>query len=373
MYIMSAGPTSISQKVRTAMLKDFTNTDLDQDYIKFQRGTEKKLSRLLHTEAKSFLMLGEAMLGLDGAVASFVEANDRVLVLSNGIFGAGFADFVKMYRGIPVVFASDMRHGLDLAGLKSFLEADHDFKAATLIHCETPTGIANDIRAICQLLHSYGILSIVDSVSGMGGEFIDFDEFNIDCLIGGTQKCISSLTGLTTITLSQRAIDCLSSRKSLVSAFYGNFQNYLKTDEFAFPYTQSETLVYALDAALDEMLEVDLVKRHQSYAQKTRYALTKVGLELYAQDHQANTVTTVLLPAAITADEILHKMQAEGFIISAGMGHLNGKAIRIGHMGNNIADEGIYRQMLQALNKVLLAAGVPLRADLLQEFINCPA
>lgn len=122
MFIMSAGPTSIPQRVRQAMVRDFTNTDLDENYIAIHKATEQKVSKLLKTGARSFLMLGEAMLGLDGACASFTEPGARVLVLANGIFGEGFADFVRMYGGEPVMLKFDERHGISPEELERFLK-----------------------------------------------------------------------------------------------------------------------------------------------------------------------------------------------------------------------------------------------------------
>ncbi len=354
LHIMSAGPTSVHPEVLKASQRPLRNTDLDPEYIAFQRKTEEKISRLLHTKAKSFIMLGEAMLGLDGAMASLIEPGDRVLILSNGVFGAGFEDIAKRYGAQTVVFSGDLRRGLDLVDLENFLREDHGFKLATFVHCETPSGITNDPHGIGKLLHSYGILSVVDSVSGMGGEPFFFDEAMVDVAIGGTQKCLSALTGLTLITLSDRAIQAMKDRKVPVSSFYGNFQNYLaSSDGFDFPYTQSDTLVGALDEALNRTLAMDYVERHARFAERTRNFFVDLGYELYAKDSHSNTVTTVLLKEHQKTSSVLEGMMKRGFIISGTMGEIQDRGIRIGHMGNNIQDESLYEEMLQALKEVL--------------------
>lgn len=159
-------------------------------------------------------MLGEGMIGLEAAIINLVEKGDRVLVLNNGVFGAGFADFVKFYEGEPTIYEDDFRRGFDIEKLKKFLEKDHDFKVATMVHCETPSGITNDVKSICNLLNSYGILTIVDTVSGMGGEEFDFDDYKVDIALGGSQKCISAPTGLTLVTISDRAKKAIKERKN---------------------------------------------------------------------------------------------------------------------------------------------------------------
>lgn len=352
--IMSAGPTSVHSRVLAASQRPLRNTDLDREYVAFQRATERKISKLLNTEATSFIMLGEAMLGLDGAMASMIEPDDRVLVISNGVFGEGFHDFAHRYGATTVAFTGDLRRGINVRDLELFLESDSDFQLATFIHCETPSGITNDVHAIGQLLHRYGILSVVDSVSGMAGERFDFDEAQVDVAIGGTQKCLSALTGLTLITLSDRAIDRLKSRTVPVAGFYANFENYLKsTDGFDFPYTQSDTLVNALDEALNIALEHDFANRHAYFAKKTRAFLVELGYELYALDSQSNTVTTFLLKDHQTTADVLDRMSERGYMLSGVMGEIAGRGIRIGHMGNNISDEQLFDNMLQALKEVL--------------------
>ena len=121
-------------------------------------------------------MSGEAILGLEAACASLTEKGDRVLVIDNGIFGRGFGDFVQIYGGEVVYFEGEYNKPVEVKNLAEYLKHDSDFKYATLVHCDTPSGVINDIKAICCLLNEYGILSIVDSVSGMFGEAIDVSE-----------------------------------------------------------------------------------------------------------------------------------------------------------------------------------------------------
>ena len=93
------------------------------------------------------------------------EPGDRVLVLDNGVFGKGFADLVSIYGGVPRLYTVDDKNPIAPLALEGFLEKDHNYKYATLIHCDTPSGILNDIGTICPLLNRYGIMTVVDSVS----------------------------------------------------------------------------------------------------------------------------------------------------------------------------------------------------------------
>lgn len=368
MKILCAGPTSIDPRVMEVMGKSLTNPDIDPEYEKKHRQVEKKISKLLKTEATSFIMLGEGMIGLEGAIINLVEKGDRVLVLNNGVFGAGFADFVKYYEGVPYIYEDDFRRGFDIEKLKNFLEKDHDFKVATMVHCETPSGITNDVKTICKLLNSYGILTIVDTVSGMGGEEFDFDDYKVDIALGGSQKCISAPTGLTLVTISERAKQAIRDRKKPVPSYYMNFENYYAySDGFAFPYTMNENLTYALDLALDLLFEKDSLALHKKYAEVTREIFEKAGFELYAKDSRSNTLTAVMVPEGFIAEDIIGALRKKGILISKGAGDIFEKVFRIGHMGNNISYEN-FLELYEKLDEVFRELGIKTKVSLKEEF-----
>lgn len=356
MRIMSAGPTTVGPEKLQEMARPTTNTDLDPEYITFHRQTEQMISKLLHTEARSFLMLGEALLGLEAAMSSFIEEGDRVLVIHNGFFGRGFQYFVEMYGGIPVLLEGDYRRGLDPAMLREYLAKDSDFKLATLVHCETPSGILNPIESLCPLLADKGILSVVDAVSSIGGEDIDFDAIRADVLIGGSQKCLSVPAGLTLITLSPQGETVLARRTEPIRGFYANFKTHLTASSRTFPYTMNDTLVYALRRALEGALDPAFAKRHAEFGRRVRHTFTQCGFELYAKDHFANTVTTVLLPEDLSDVQVLDGMRKQGILISGGVGHLQGRSIRLGHMGDNL-EEAWFQETFDALDVVFSSLG----------------
>lgn len=371
MKLLCAGPTSISPEVQKAMGRFLTNPDLDKEYTKFHRNMEGKISRLLRTEALSFVMLGEAIMGLEASISSLMEKDDNVLIIYNGVFGKGFEDYVKRYGGNPTLLEFDGQKGIDIDKLEDYLKVNSDFKIATLVHCETPSGITNDIEKICQVLNKYNILSIVDSVSAIGGEYIDFDKFKVDILIGGTQKCLSAPTGLTTITISQRAIDVINKRKSPIIGYYLNFKNYFDYGygDFDFPYTMNENLVYALDTALDLTLDKDFEKIHRESAKAVRYTLEKSGLSLFPKNSFSNTVTTVKAPENLKSKDILEKLKEKGIIISGGfIGDLE-NTFRIGHMGNNISHEN-FKDLFKNLDIVFDELNYNLKSSLYENYLN---
>lgn len=318
MLVMTPGPTMISKNVRSAMARKNTNTDLDMDFFEEYKMTCDMLKELVNSK-KSYpiIMMGEALLGLEAACASIIEPKDKVLVIENGVFGEGFKDFVSMYGGEAVVFSSDRERGIDVEKLKVFLKENTGFKAATLVHCETPSGITNPIEDICPILREAGIISIVDAVSSLGGEEINMDESKIDILLGGSQKCLSLSSGLTIVYLSEVARQALKNRKTSVASYYGNLQNFIDWDKSkSFPYTMGDSLIYGLKQSLEDIKkEGNIMSKHRDYASRVRSTLREAGFELYPKSQFSNTVTSIRLPQNLKFEILFEKTKEKGLML----------------------------------------------------------
>ena len=370
--IMTPGPTYIRENVREAMGRPITNPDLDLEFYDFYKNTCEKLQSIMHTKNKVLILDGEGILGLESACASLIEEGDKVLCIENGIFGYGFKDFAEMYGGNVTFFHGERDHGISLKNLEEFLRENHDFKVATVVHCETPSGITNPIKDICILLKKYNILSIVDSVSSIGGEEIHVDEWNIDIALGGSQKCLSAPPGLTFLSISKDATEAINNRKTPIRSFYANLNIWNDWYENKwFPYTQPISDIYAFNKAIDNFLEdKDVLQRHERYAEACRYALKECGLELLSKDCHSNTVSTVLVPDGINYKDLFNKLYSEhNIIIAGGFDFLQDKIFRIGHMGENCYEEKLYIT-LKAINTVLNELGFNLKGDLHKEFVK---
>jgi len=364
--IMTPGPTEIHEDVRKAMAQDITNPDLDVKFFEFYKQTCDKLKKLLNTKNDVLILNGEGILGLEAACASLIEPGDRILCIDNGIFGKGFGDFAKIYGGEVTYFEGDYRRSIDLKELEDFLEKDSDFKVATLVYCETPSGITNPVDKICPLLKEYGIISVVDAVSAIGGEPIEVDKWQMDVVLGGSQKCLSASPGLTFLSISKDAWDIILNRNIPIKSFYCNlalWENWY--EEKWFPYTQPISDIYGLNCAVDRILEKgDYIERHKKIANRVRESFIQAGLELYPLSGYSNTVTTVLIPKGISFNEIFNSMLEDHNIMIAGaFDYLENKVIRIGHMGENCYEDKIYIT-LKALNNVFKKHGIKLNNSL---------
>lgn len=370
--MMTPGPTMVRENVRLARAEATTNPDIDLSFYEFYKDTCEKLGTFLKTKNDVRILCGEGILGLEAACASLTEKGDRVLIIDNGIFGEGFGDFVKIYGGVPVYFKGNRKEKINIEELKKFLEKDSDFKYATVVHCDTPSGVLNDIDIICPLLKEKGILTVVDSVAAMGGEDIRVDEWKIDIVLGGSQKCLSAPPGLTFLSISDDAYKLMESRKTPIGSFYCNlliWRNYYK-DKW-FPYTQPISDIKGLRAAVNNILQdISIIERHGKIAAATRKAVISAGLKLHTEDGYSNTVTVIDVPGGIKDAEVREYMiENYNVMIAGSFDYLTGKVFRIGHMGENANIEKV-SYTLFAFQKTLEYYGFKSESDMSKTFLE---
>lgn len=370
--IMTPGPTQVASNVYRVRSYVTTNPDLDPRFYDFYKETCELCASILDTGNTVYILGGEGILGLEAACASLTEPEDRVLVIDNGIFGKGFADFVRLYQGEPVLFTTDYHNPVSVEALQNYLEQDHDFKYATLVHSDTPSGVLNPVEELCPLLKSYGILTVVDSVTGMFADELHVDQAQIDIVCGGSQKALSAPPGLTMVAVSADAFAAMHSRKTPIRSFYANlltFENYYEKQWF--PYTMPISDIYGLRAALENVkTEPEQIPRHVSLAKAVRETLQEAGLTLYLESGFASSVTVFYVPDGMTDRQILDNMMQNYHIMIAGcFDILAGKVLRIGHMGNN-ANVLDLADTMEALQGTLEKLGFGVACDMRAQFLS---
>ncbi|HJG97105.1 MAG TPA: aminotransferase class V-fold PLP-dependent enzyme, partial [Romboutsia timonensis] len=280
--------------------------------------------------------------------------------------------FVKMYGGQVVYFLGDYNKEIDIKELEKFLEKENDFKYATIVHCDTPTGVLNDLSKICPLLKKHNILTVVDSVSAMVGEKLDIDNWQIDIALGASQKAISAPAGLCIVSVSEDAKNAMKNRQVPIIGFYSNltiWQDYYEKKWF--PYTMPINEIIALDKAIDNILEEkieNVLARHEKIATATRKAFTEYGLKLYLENGYSNTVTAVEIPKEIGALNLTkHILQKYNMLISTSLSDYKDKLLRIGHMGENARLEYVV-YVLNTIDKSLKELGFDSDKNLVELF-----
>ena len=353
--LMTPGPTALPPEVREAAGRQLVNPDVEAEFTEFYRSLLEKLAAVYRTDDEVLILGGEGMLGLEASVASLIDPGEEVLCLANGVFGEGFADFVDLHGGDPVVHSVSSREGFDVEVVKELLE-DHEFTAATMVHCETPTGLLNDLSDVLAMLQDAGVLTVVDAVSSLGGAPVPTGRTDI-CL-GASQKCFSSPPGLTTLSVSDRAWAAVDATDQ--DTFYTSLEPWrdvdIETDgPVLLPYTHLVSNLYSLEASLDLLLEegIEAVhNRHARVAEHCRERGRELGLEPYPNTgHASSTVTAFEVGGQ--APNLQRRLKDEhDVIVATSLGEFGDDLLRIGHMGYNADLDRVDRTM-DALATVL--------------------
>jgi len=340
--LLTPGPTALPPSVRDAMSDELINPDVDPAFAERYDALLDKLAAVFGTDDEIVVMGGEGILGLEAAIASIVAPGDRVLCLSNGPYGDGFADFVERYGGEATLVDADYDEPLPIAALERTLAAE-EFDVATMVHCETPTGTLNDLDPALDLFEDHDVLTVVDAVSSLGGTPVPTDR--IDITLGASQKCFSAPPGLAICAVSDRAWARIEERDP--DSLYTNLLPWHDADQ-PYPYTHLTTLVVALDVALDLLLEEGLdavYDRHAAVAASCRERGRDLGLDPYPDPVRSSpTVTAFHVPGR--ASDLQERLREDhDVVLSTGFGDLADDVLRVGHMGYNADIDRVERAM----------------------------
>jgi aspartate aminotransferase-like enzyme len=351
--LMTPGPTAVPPDVREAMARRIQNPDVDPEFNVLYEELTDDLARVYDTDDDVVVLGGEGMLGLEASVASLVEPGDEVLCLANGPFGEGFADFVELYGGEPIVYEASWRGEFDVEAVRDYLDAN-DVAVATMVHCETPTGLVNDLDGIVDTLSDAGVLTVVDAVSSLGGMPVPT---TADVVIGASQKCLSAPPGLTTLSISDDAWERIEATED--RSFYASLDPWREPDleePYAFPYTHLVSNCYGLEVAVQRLLEEGLAsvyRRHEAVAEECRERGREIGLDPYPADESLYSPTVTAFEIDANASKVVERVLAEHDVrLATGIGEIADDVLRVGHMGYAADGERVVEAM-DALAEVL--------------------
>ena len=355
------GPTEVRPEVLRAMTRPMIphrGKEFEALFARVQHG----LQSVFVTSRPVFIATSSAT-GLMEAGIRCAPAG-RVLSLMSGAFSARFAHIADACGRDVTRFEIPWGMVHDPAEVDRILGSG-DFSVVTVVHSETSTGALNEIRAISDVAHRHGATCLIDSVSGVGGAELRFDEWKLDYVLTGSQKAIAIPPGLAFAVASDAFMQRLAAEPAPMSArgaYFDlvEFESYVRKNQA--PNTPAISLYYALDVQLDAILREGIEARWERHAKMllytdawlSRLAPALPGLRrLTALGHSSPTVSAIVLPDGATSDRIVAGVAAEGFTIGAGYGKLKSETIRIGHMGDHTL-AGL-KLCLEACERVLRA------------------
>ncbi len=357
--LMGPGPSCVDPSVLKA-LSTSTLGHLDPAFIKIMDAIKEQLKQLMHTQNKLTIPIsGTGSAGMECAFVNLVEKDDPVLILINGVFGMRMQDVATRLGGDVDTLEFEWGTPVIVEDVKAAL-AKKDYKIVAVVHAETSTGVKNPVPEIGQLLKGSDTIFLVDSVTGFGGIEILMDDWGIDVLYSGTQKCLSCPPGLSPVSFSDKAVAALKNRKTKVPNWYLDLTmiiNYWEGATRAYHHTAPINMLYGLYQALYLILEeteANVIKRHMDNHLLLVDGLKKMGIEMLVDEScRLPMLNSVRIPEGADDADVRSRLLKDHKIeIGAGLGPLAGKIWRIGLMGHTARPENV-EKLLNALKSIL--------------------
>ena len=364
--LMIPGPIEFEPDVLQAM-GIATTSHVAPDFIEvFGNSLELMRDVWKSPKGQPFIVAGTGTLAMDMAAANLIEHGDNVLVISSGYFGKRFKDILDRYGANTTILEAPVGEVVSLETIEKELKSRR-YKALTITHVDTSTGLLVDPKPIAHLAKKYNTLSILDGVCSVAGEALNQDVWELDVVLTASQKAIGVPPGLALLMASEKAMQIWENRKTPVSNYYADWNNWLpimrayeerKPSYFGTP---AVNLIVALETSLKIICEEGMdkrVKRHQNLAKAFRAGIASLNLEILPKRNTiaANTLTAVYYPEGIDAAALSAKMVDSNVIIAGGLlPEIKGAYFRIGHMGSVSSNDLI--AVLGALERALLELG----------------
>lgn len=339
--LMGPGPSDLHPRVREALTRPLIG-HLDPACIDLMNGIHDLLQYAFQTKNEfTVAVSGPGTLGMETCFANLVEPGEKVVVCQNGFFGGRMKEMAERYGGKVILIEDMWGTPVTPDKLASVLKADPEIKSVAFVHAETSTGVLSDVKVLVDIAHSHGCLTIVDAVTSLGGVALKMDEWGIDAVYSGSQKCLASIPGLSPLSFSPSAVEKSRKRKSKTSNWFLDINmliNYWLGAKRAYHHTAPVHSFYALHEALvilsDEGLE-NAWARHRKHHEALKAGLEAMGLELLGEESsRLPQLNAVVIPDGIEDVKVRSELlNSFGIEIGGGLGALAGKIWRIGLMG----------------------------------------
>ena len=366
MLNLTAGPVEVAQRTLRDMARPVVHF-YDPVFVEIYDRTCQMLGEVFKTRHDVVVMHGEAMLGLEAAAVSLISPGDKVLNLVSGVFGKWYELFIERSGGEVVELAVPYNEAIDPEDVRRVLREQPGIGFLSVVHSETPSGTVNPLEQICRIAREHDVITIVDTVSGLGGEALLPDEWGVDVACAGPQKFLGGPPGLGLLAVSPAAWAAMERKSPPVRGTYLSILDWKDTwlsKKGEFPYTPSISDIYALESVLAQFLEIGHERfqaRADAIARACRAGIRAIGLTPWParEEVTGRCVTAVARPDGVAIPDLLGRMRDHyGVMLSGGAGDLDGKLFRIGHMGV-VAHPTSLAAGLAVLERALADLGYP--------------
>jgi len=370
--LMGPGPSDVSQRVLDAMARP-TIGHMDPEFIALMEETKELLRHAFQTDYEvTFPVSAPGSAGMEICFVNLVEPGDKVIICQNGVFGGRMKENVERCGGVAVVVNEAWGAAIDPGKVEEQLLLHPDAKILAYVQAETSTGVLSDAKTLAEIGQRFGCLTIVDTVTSLGGSKLKVKEWGLDAVYSGSQKCLSCIPGLAPVTFSSKAIAKIKQRTKPVQSWFLDLNLILGywngESKRTYHHTAPINAIYGLHEALlmlkKEGIENSWARHTQNY-EALRDGIEAMGLQFkVAEDQRLPQLNAVMLPKGVddltVRNRLLHEHNLE---IGAGLGALAGKIWRIGLMGHGSNQKNVLF-CLEALNSILKNLGAYITPDI---------
>ena len=373
--LMGPGPSEVPQRVLDAMARP-TIGHLDPEFLVLMEETKDLLQYAFQSDYEvTFPVSAPGSAGMEICFVNLVEPGDKVIVCQNGVFGGRMKENVERCGGIAVMVEDAWGTAIDPGKVEEKFTLHPDTKILAYVHAETSTGVISDAKTLAEIAQRFDCLTIVDTVTSLGGSKLKVKDWNLDAVYSGSQKCLSCTPGLAPVTFSPDAIAKIKRRKTQVQSWFLDLNLVLGywsgENKRTYHHTAPVNNLYGLHEALLLLKEEGLENawtRHTQNHLALKAGIEALGLRFkVAENHRLPQLNAVVIPDGVddqtVRNRLLHEYSLE---IGAGLGALTGKIWRIGLMGYTSNQKNVLF-CLQALNSILKDVGAEITPDICLE------
>jgi alanine-glyoxylate transaminase/serine-glyoxylate transaminase/serine-pyruvate transaminase len=373
--LMGPGPSDVNPRILEALSRP-TIGHLDPVFVAMMEELKELLRYAFQTgNPLTMPVSAPGSAGMETCFVNLVQPGDKVVVCVNGVFGGRMKENVERCGGTAILVEDAWGTAVDPDKVEAALKANPDARILAFVHAETSTGAITDAKTLAEISRRHDCLTIADTVTSLAGSPLKVDEWGLDAVYSGSQKCLSCVPGLSPVTFNQRALDVITTRKQRVQSWFMDLNLVLGYwgggGKRTYHHTAPVNTLYALHEALVILREEGIENswaRHWKNHEALKAGIEAMGMEFVVpEDQRLPQLNAVTVPAGVDEAAVRSMLLSEyNLEIGAGLGAMAGKIWRIGLMGYASNRTNVLL-CLGALDAVLAGMKAPINAGVAVE------